>query len=641
LRQTILLGLPPLLGLAAALAFWPTRRGGARPRTLALLVLVATYGIAVTVSPPGAPLLSGLALLLLVAAWLWLPSRDPRDALVGGALVLAAGALALPLAARFDGDEAWLDYRDWQWAWYAAGGGESFNWDQSYGPIDWPRTGKALLEVRSDAPHYWRTAVLDQFDGIRWLRSEQGANGNLELPRRTSGSQFTPQTVPLNPRWMDEITFTVRDLRSDLVVGAGAVLSVDGLGGVAPAPGGLTPAAGVPLSEGDSYTVRAYVPDPTADEMRSAGTRYPSALASYAALDIPTSRNAHRRKPGPPQRSSYASQVTTRQLAVPLRGSAPQAQRAAARALSASAYGGVYRLARRLTDDAPTPYDAVQSVQDYLQGNYDYRENPPDHNYPLRAFLFDDRFGYCQQFSGAMALMLRMVGIPTRVAGGFSPGTPSRKDDGAYVVRDLDAHSWVEVYFNGIGWVPFDPTPPAAPAQSQTNGLGLFANAPSVGKALLKEAGHSLDARRPRPVVASSSGDSLSLWLLPPLVLLLAVGGAAAALGVRALRSRALSPAAATEARLRELEAALRRLRAWTPGGTTLVVLERRLGFLAGPAAAAYAARLRAARYSPRDPGPPTAAERRALRRALSAGLGLLSRLRGFLAIPPGGPAAR
>ena len=106
-------------------------------------------------------------------------------------------------------------------------------------------------------------------------------------------------------------------------------------------------------------------------------------------------------------------------------------------------------------------------------------------------------------------------------------------------------------------------------------------------------------------------------------------------------RARSLSPGAAAEARLRELESALRRVRAWAAGGTTLLTLERRLGIVAGPSAAAYVARLRAARYGPDDPGPPSAAERRALRRELAAGLGLRARARALVAIPPGGPLAR
>jgi hypothetical protein len=281
----------------------------------------------------------------------------------------------------------------------------------------------------------------------------------------------------------------------------------------------------------------------------------------------------------------------------------------------------------------------VNAVQGYLKANFPYSETPPTHTYPLRAFLFKDRTGYCQQFSGAMALMLRMVGIPSRVATGFSPGKPSGDADNTYVVRDLDAHSWVEVYFNRIGWVPFDPTPSAAPAQSQTNGLGLFRNAPLGGKTVLRRDARGPTDHRDRSSRERDSRAGLSAWPVALFALLFIIGGGVAALWVRARRGLTRPHPAVTDARLRELEAAILRLRAWTVGGTTLLALERRLALDAGPAAAAYAARLRAARYSPRDPGPPTPAERRALRRDLSSGLGLRARLRGFLAIPPGGPS--
>src|SRR5919204_3963493 len=126
-------------------------------------------------------------------------------------------------------------------------------------------------------------------------------------------------------------------------------------------------------------------------------------------------------------------------------------------------------LARGITAGAPPAYAAVLAVDRYLQRHYAYGEHPPRHDFPLEAFLFRDRFGYCQQFSGAMALMLRMVGIPARAAAGFTPGTLNRYSH-EWRVRDLDAHSWVEVYFNGIGWVRFDPTPSSAPAASQSSG---------------------------------------------------------------------------------------------------------------------------------------------------------------------------
>src|SRR6185295_4288682 len=141
-----------------------------------------------------------------------------------------------------------------------------------------------------------------------------------------------------------------------------------------------------------------------------------------------------------------------------------------------SPYERMYDLTQTLTAGQPTAYAAVKNVERYLQDTFTYSERVPTRPIPLMGFLYEDKRGYCQQFSGAMALMLRMAGIPARVAAGFSPGSYN-KDTGEYRVRDLDAHSWVEVWFTGIGWVPFDPTPTRSPAQGQSSAFAASAAA--------------------------------------------------------------------------------------------------------------------------------------------------------------------
>ena len=199
--------------------------------------------------------------------------------------------------------------------------------------------------------------------------------------------------------------------------------------------------------------------------MREAAGRYDIELSQYTDVVLP------RQGENALDTADRAGSVAARErVEVPLRdGDAPAADPGAPR-FAGSPYARTERLARRLTADAPTAYDAVRAVQDHFRSaEFSYSERPPSRRYPLNAFLFQDKIGYCQQFSGAMALMLRMSGIPARVATGFSPGSLNR-DTGEYRVRDLDAHSWVEVYFNGIGWVTFDPTPPAAPADRAGQG---------------------------------------------------------------------------------------------------------------------------------------------------------------------------
>ena len=122
-------------------------------------------------------------------------------------------------------------------------------------------------------------------------------------------------------------------------------------------------------------------------------------------------------------------------------------------------------LARTITAHSVTPYDKASTIEAYLRTHYGYTldlsgKPPAD---PLAYFLFDKRAGHCEYFASAMAVMVRSLGIPARYINGFLPGE-FNSVGGDYVIRASDAHSWVEVYFPGYGWITFDPTP-GAPAQ--------------------------------------------------------------------------------------------------------------------------------------------------------------------------------
>jgi protein-glutamine gamma-glutamyltransferase len=129
----------------------------------------------------------------------------------------------------------------------------------------------------------------------------------------------------------------------------------------------------------------------------------------------------------------------------------------------------VANLAKQITARAATPYDKAVAIEGFLH-RFTYTLNlrgDPGRD-PLAHFLFVTRAGHCEYFASAMAIMLRTLGIPTREVNGFLPGTYN-DIAGDYIVRASDAHSWVEVYFPGYGWVTFDPTPAGAP-----EGRGLF-----------------------------------------------------------------------------------------------------------------------------------------------------------------------
>ena len=138
-----------------------------------------------------------------------------------------------------------------------------------------------------------------------------------------------------------------------------------------------------------------------------------------------------------------------------------------------SLYRRTWELSQQLRAGTETPFEYILAVDGYLTSGFGYSERPTapaPGRAPLDAFLIDTRDGYCQHFAGAMALLLRMGGIPARVATGFSPGGFSKRRD-AWIVRDTDAHAWVEAWFDQLGWVTFDPTPDSTPARSQIAAL--------------------------------------------------------------------------------------------------------------------------------------------------------------------------
>ncbi len=639
IRLTILLGAPLLLAIAATVAFWPARRGATLLRAAGLVVLLVLYGTAVTEYDPGEPALRGLVLLVLVAAWLWLPRLPPREAALGAAVVASVGVLSLPLAAALDGEHAWWDYR--AWSWFGDGKAVTFDWTHEYGPLDWPREGTTLLNVKADRPHYWKAQALDRFDGMRWIRSPGSERDSLgaevAFPRFvTDGATWDYSEY--NPAWDEEISFTVRSLSSDLIVGAGITYEVRGADAETSADGTTQLVGSEELRKGDSYTVEAYAPDPTKRQMRGAPEGYSDLLLPYTAIDLPSRTDDATEGVGLQGDAGRSSPSALRQrVFVPLRGD-PESGfgPAAAPALEGSRYARMYALSRQLTAPEETPYDAVKAVEQYLQTNYQYSERVPTRPLPLNGFLFEDERGYCQQFSGAMALLLRMAGIPARVAAGFSPGS-FNKDTNEYRVRDLDAHSWVEVWFTGIGWVPFDPTPAASPAESQSSAAAASAAAAGAGE--VRGGREGVAAERTGASPAAGARNEGGGWLLPVLLLsllaLLAGGGLVLIRRVRRVRS--LEPGELAEAQLSELRGTLLRLGWELPKTTTLLALERRLGRFAGPASEAYAGALRANRYDPRKPEAPDLAQRRAVRRELSRG-SVRDRLLGLVAMPPGGP---
>src|SRR5271169_3237612 len=121
----------------------------------------------------------------------------------------------------------------------------------------------------------------------------------------------------------------------------------------------------------------------------------------------------------------------------------------------------IQQLAERITAGSSNEYDKAAKIELYLKSHYRYTLDltGPRTADPLAYFLFTRRAGHCEYFAAAMTVMLRDLGIPTRYVGGFLPGEYNDVG-GDWIVRASDAHTWVEVFFPGYGWITFDPTPP-------------------------------------------------------------------------------------------------------------------------------------------------------------------------------------
>jgi transglutaminase-like putative cysteine protease len=632
-----------LCTLGGLLAFWPREngRGHLFLSLSTLLVMVASPVVSIGGSNQ---VLLGVVLALLTVCFLWL-ERLPRRSWIGVAVLAIAVAGAVPLASAADGDQPWFDYRAWAEE-FGPGQPVAFNWGHSYGPLDWPREGSEVLRVDAQDPAYWKVEDLDEFDGAVWT----GSGPSL----RRDGEDDLPSDYRQRPQWTKTFRVTVRRLEGREVVRAGTALRVeDSSRPVHPGerPGSFVADDG--FTSGDSYTVVAHIPKPSPTQLAEATSGRDGRHLDSLRITVPLRRDAAL-QPGIPRTLAGAAPESAVVLFPPFdamsAGQKPIAGYIEARqrgrgpqALRASHYAQTWALAQRLRADATTPYDYVLAIDRYLQNGFTYSEIPtptPPDRAVLDAFLTETKSGYCQHFSGAMALMLRMGGVPARVVTGFAPGGHSDRKD-AWIVRDTDAHSWVEAWFDEYGWVTLDPTPPATPARSQIAALtappesstGANGDAPTGSNPRTGGVRPDLLGAQDGPGGAGSSsasdgGGISAWWIVPPL--------AAALLGGMwwLLRRRWRShPVGGRFDRLvAELEAALRRLGRPATAGMTLQQVEA--GLRRTPQAAAYVRALRAGRYSPAA-SLPTAAQRRALRSALMRGRGPLARARAFWSMPP------
>ena len=254
--------------------------------------------------------------------------------------------------------------------------------------------------VEAERSSYWRVGAYDRFTGGSWVRTGDTRRYDGDLASPPGVTTTVEQTITA------ETTLNSMPAMWKPVSVGGNVQQATQV----TAEGGLRAAA--PIAEGESYTVVSERPAYTTRALRNADTDYPDAI-----------RNRYLGLP-----DSTPDRVGERAAAV--------ADRA----------------------NASTPYATAVAIEEYLESDKEYSLNVerPRGNV-ADAFLFEMNAGYCTYYATTMAVMLRTQGIPARMATGYTTGERVAEDE--WVVRGLNAHAWVEVYFPEVGWVAFDPTP--------------------------------------------------------------------------------------------------------------------------------------------------------------------------------------
>lgn len=287
--------------------------------------------------------------------------------------------------------------------------------------VDQPETQVFTVQTDDGEGYYWRLTALDAFDGTIWKSTYDTAEADGELPESVPAGteskvvrqEFT--ILALGQIWLPGAYAPMSiDVQSDLTV------KYDAASGTLIVPRDLS------TSDGLAYTVESVVPH-FADELSNAPAELPKAITDRY-LDLP---------------DDFSQRVTD--------------------------------FAHQLTDSEPTAYDKAMALQDYLR-TFEYTtEIQRGHGEnALERFLFDTengQQGYCEQFAAAYAAMARSVGLPSRVAVGFTEGDEDANQEGLFIVKGRNAHAWPEVYIEGSGWVMFEPTPNRGPGDAGYLGI--------------------------------------------------------------------------------------------------------------------------------------------------------------------------
>ena len=306
-RAVIVLGAGMLM-LGAALTLATSRRGDSGGRRVgearlagAALPLVVLATVPSALASPRLVWLHGLVTFALLGLFV-LRERVPRGRTAAAAVLvtLAAGA-ALLTGPALAGHQPWISVTNL--ASRLGSSTERFNWSQTYGRLNWPRSGDTVLTVDARLAYYWKAENLDAFNGRAWVERSVGLPDGIGAVA----------AVNLD-RWTQTLTVTLGQMSTRAVIAAGTALP-PALGGAAVLPGRSpgTFVSAKPLVEGDRYSVTAYTPLPTTAELAGAGTRYPvPAIAPELTMQRPAAATVRDRwsRSAPMDRASGSFRTT-------------------------------------------------------------------------------------------------------------------------------------------------------------------------------------------------------------------------------------------------------------------------------------------------------------------------------------------
>ncbi len=312
--------------------------------------------------------------------------------------------------------------------------------------------------------YYWRSRVYERYSNGQWSPS-----ADLRITDRSAPVEITMDDEVLGTkRQAVQQIFTIGAANTRIYYAAPQPQRIDRDGRIdllftdKPKNFAMNVSVIRPLKvmrQGESYSATSLLSKATADDLRRASVNYPTWVSSASLyIGVPNTR--------------------------------------------------VLELSQQIVAEAgaANPYDKARAIESWLRKNIRYNETisaPPANTDTVEWLLFDVKEGYCTYYATAMIVMLRHLGIPARLAAGFSQGDYDAAS-GQFIVRERDAHTWVEVYFPSYGWIDFEPTSAQAPIKRDGDDEAQESQDPLTPEATTSPTPSPSPTLQPSPTAAPS-----------------------------------------------------------------------------------------------------------------------------------------